>query len=126
MSVLPPLEIRAVRDLPSVSFWAFFCLHDVFSDNGEWCSTGQLLRTTATMNPRFCLRVASGLLVVSFLGSLLVCPHSKVEESFQLQATHDLFYHGIGPAIRQSLLGESNTTLPYDHLQYPGGRCLVD
>jgi len=52
------------------------------------------------------------LLFSSFLVDLILCPHSKVEESFQLQATHDLIYFGIRPA----LLGET----PYDHLQYPG------
>jgi hypothetical protein len=70
---------------------------------------------------RVWFRIASTLLLVSFLLNLLVCPHSKVEESFLLQATHDLFYHGIGPAIRHSILGQANITLPYDHLQYPGG-----
>jgi alpha-1,6-mannosyltransferase len=74
------------------------------------------------MNQRLCLRVAGLFLMLSFLGDLLICPHSKVEESFQLQATHDLFYHGVGPAVRYSLLGESNIPLPYDHLQYPGGK----
>jgi hypothetical protein len=68
--------------------------------------------------------VASALLLSTFLGDLLICPHSKVEESFQLQATHDLFYHGIIPAVRSFVLGENNVTLPYDHLHYPGGTLL--
>lgn len=58
------------------------------------------------------------------VASLLACPHSKVEESFQLQATHDLFYHGIGPAWR-SFMGGEDVELSYDHLQYPGGKHLL-
>jgi alpha-1,6-mannosyltransferase len=61
------------------------------------------------------------LLSLVALLDLLLCPHSKVEESFQLQATHDLYYHGIGPALRQVWTGETEV-LPYDHLQYPGGK----
>ncbi|GAX21613.1 alpha-1,6-mannosyltransferase [Fistulifera solaris] len=48
------------------------------------------------------------------LYSLFACPFSKVEESFGIQATHDLFYEGIPSFF------DSNTTLNYDHLQYPG------
>eukprot|EP00934_Nitzschia_sp_Nitz4_P002823 Nitzschia sp. Nitz4//scaffold8_size234185//60503//62257//NITZ4_001244-RA/size234185-augustus-gene-0.240-mRNA-1//1//CDS//3329559767//2813//frame0 len=62
---------------------------------------------------------AGFLLFLVCLTDLLSCPHSKVEESFQLQATHDLFYHGVSPAFRATFLG-SETPLPYDHLQFPG------
>jgi len=69
--------------------------------------------------------VSAALLFVSSLFHLIMCPHSKVEESFQLQATHDLYYHGIGYAIQAQYSTLWNTTtstaLPYDHLQYPGG-----
>mmetsp|Transcript_4603 Transcript_4603/g.9859 ORF Transcript_4603/g.9859 Transcript_4603/m.9859 type:complete len:579 (-) Transcript_4603:86-1822(-) len=76
----------------------------------EWAETG--------------FRVSAALLFASSLFDLIMCPHSKVEESFQLQATHDLYYYGIGPAVREQISGiwntEASTALPYDHLQYPG------
>ncbi|KAL7579930.1 hypothetical protein ACA910_004930 [Epithemia clementina (nom. ined.)] len=70
--------------------------------------------------------------IVSF-SYLWICPHSKVEESFSLQAVHDLFYYGIHPGLLSHLpaFGKWNdnstetatTTIelpPYDHLQFPG------
>ena len=74
-------------------------------------------------------RLAQGFLFLVSLTSLYLCPHSKVEESFNLQATHDLFYHGLTPAVLYSTspfwYNESTANaplpeLPYDHLSYPG------
>lgn len=75
------------------------------------------------------------LILVSF-SYLYLCPYSKVEESFNLQATHDLYYYGISPALMQKYPRIQNfhflkkwlmqathlpyETLPYDHLVYPG------
>eukprot|EP01082_Thalassiosira_pseudonana_P015306 g13836.t1 g13836 contig9:572359-574006(-) len=92
-----------------------------------------------------CMKLSQLVLLIVALLALYTCPHSKVEESFNLQATHDLFYHGVEPAwrsvdVREMLqVGDSSTTCaasnagvddvdtcgsnadsPYDHLQFPG------
>lgn len=105
-----------------------------------------LLQQQRRNHPRWIARCA--LLGIS-VAYLMTCPYSKVEESFNLQATHDLFYHGIGPAWQNRGTSSSGSDLeaiiritttdrnsngetavdtelaakrllPYDHLQYPG------
>eukprot|EP00980_Cylindrotheca_fusiformis_P004616 scaffold982_cov139-Cylindrotheca_fusiformis.AAC.29 len=77
---------------------------------------------TTMKNRPTAFQVSQFALFASFVVDLIVCPHSKVEESFQLQATHDLIYHGL-PLQRLNpwrTTTEEEEDLPYDHLKYPG------
>lgn len=59
------------------------------------------------MDKQVARRFAHRFLIATSVSALILCPHSKVEESFPLQATHDLYYHG-------------SDLEHFDHLQYPG------
>jgi alpha-1,6-mannosyltransferase len=46
---------------------------------------------------------------------LFVAPYTKVEESFNIQATHDILFHGV-PTGNAAQFFTSN----YDHVSFPG------
>jgi alpha-1,6-mannosyltransferase len=55
------------------------------------------------------------LIPVFILIHLFVSPYTKVEESFNIQGTHDILIHGIpGNNVDQFL------TANYDHISFPG------
>mmetsp|Transcript_24278 Transcript_24278/g.57494 ORF Transcript_24278/g.57494 Transcript_24278/m.57494 type:complete len:679 (+) Transcript_24278:97-2133(+) len=97
------------------------------SSSSSSSDTQALLATTRpSSSSSFCfffrLAAFSFLVTISFV-DLWVCPYSKVEESFQIQATHDVYYYGINSNINN--IGSTGSdgieeTPPYDHLQYPG------
>ena len=62
-------------------------------------------------------RFAHRFLISTSVSALILCPHSKVEESFPLQATFDLYYRTADswtPWVSPWSLQD------FDHLQFPG------
>jgi alpha-1,6-mannosyltransferase len=55
------------------------------------------------------------LIPASILLHLLVSPYTKVEESFNIQAIHDILVHGIPTSNADQFL-----TANYDHVSFPG------
>jgi alpha-1,6-mannosyltransferase len=55
------------------------------------------------------------LIPVSILLHLFVSPYTKVEESFNIQAIHDILIHGIPNKNVDQFL-----TANYDHVSFPG------
>ena len=62
------------------------------------------------------------LLLLSVVLCLLVCPFTKVEESFNIQAIHDLLEYN--PFIANSYI---QTLESFDHMSFPGvASCFLD
>ena len=79
--------------------------------------------SSPTSSKSFFFRLVSFTLLasISFV-DLWICPYSKVEESFQIQATHDIYYYGIVDSNNNNInnTNANNNNYDYDHLQYPG------
>lgn len=55
------------------------------------------------------------LILIFILYHLFVSPYTKVEESFNLQAIHDILIHGIPSENYDQFLSAN-----YDHISFPG------
>jgi alpha-1,6-mannosyltransferase len=94
-------------------------------------------RSSSSSSSLLWFRWSKVVCTVVAIAYLLTCPYSKVEESFHVQATHDIYCYGVTEAIRAyyfvphagsnittaaSLSSSSSSSQlpPYDHLEYPG------
>lgn len=93
---------------------------DCFGSNETFTTMVASTTMTKTENS-IAFRISQYILFSAFLLDLFLCPHSKVEESFQLQATYDLIYHGISPSLAVFQSDDFSTkNLPYDRTWHDG------
>ncbi|KAJ5769942.1 uncharacterized protein N7511_001993 [Penicillium nucicola] len=67
---------------------------------------------SAAMRYELALLIPLGLIVLHLLAS----PYTKVEESFHVQAVHDILAHGLPWGFKDPTLNRTN----YDHFKFPG------
>lgn len=62
----------------------------------------------------------AALIPATILLHLICSPYTKVEESFNIQATHDILNHGVRPLFNSTEAGRLHLKDQYDHLTFTG------
>ena len=77
---------------------------------------GMVLEVNMVVSPITILDAALQLLLVGLIWlHLSIAPFTKVEESFNIQATHDILFYGIPWSNSSQALSHQ-----YDHVEFPG------
>ncbi len=72
------------------------------------------LQSEPVVQPQIRVRyIAPVVFILLGISYIVVCPYNKVEESFNVQATHDLYYYGIQPAAHVQYVTQNDTTNSY-------------